>query len=257
MEENTLQRSGLPREFDFVLLVYQPDEDQDIYLSVDVDPVVDAFFGSYPKWWINRPTYQPNRSYLFDFKEQVGQMFHPVTPGRGFNFARLTQPLDEYVALPGTVYPTNVSPILRHLDYQTDDVLQDIVKVAGADISEDANAKSKAPKTPDTSPKDRKQSSAQNTPNRGTERIEPHFGPPSNRYSWAPETMNVRVLIEHANAHVNANDMATRRYSGSPASYQTHERRRSIRRTRSRTGLKEYGAQQAGNEKVRDGHLPA
>ncbi|KAF2808383.1 uncharacterized protein BDZ99DRAFT_477901 [Mytilinidion resinicola] len=235
LQENSTQRSGLPREFDFVLLVHQPDENQDIYLSVDVDPVVDAWFGSYPQWYINRSAYQPVRSYLFDFKEDVGQLFHPVTPGKGFNFATLPLPLDEYVALPGTVYPTN-----------------DIVKVAGvSDVKE-----TDGPKTPKTSPKARKQASSNATPHRLSDKsdlrqsLDPRQKSPTSRHSWAPgpETLNVHVLLEHANSH----DLSTRRYSGSPASYQDHQRRRSIRRTRSRTGLKEYGAQQAANDKARE-----
>lgn len=50
LEENLLQRSGLPREFDFVLLVEKPDDVEDIYLTVDVDAVVESWFGQYPQW---------------------------------------------------------------------------------------------------------------------------------------------------------------------------------------------------------------
>lgn len=48
LEENLLQRSGLPREFDFVLLVYKPEDVKNVYLSVDVDAVVETWFGEYP-----------------------------------------------------------------------------------------------------------------------------------------------------------------------------------------------------------------
>ena len=42
LEENILQRSGLPREFDFVLLVHKPDDVKNMYLTVDVDAEIDA-----------------------------------------------------------------------------------------------------------------------------------------------------------------------------------------------------------------------
>jgi hypothetical protein len=35
LEENLLQQSGLPREFDFVLLVHKPDDVKNVYLTVD------------------------------------------------------------------------------------------------------------------------------------------------------------------------------------------------------------------------------
>ena len=42
LDENLLQRSGLPREFDFVLLVHKPDDVKNVHLTVDVDAEVDA-----------------------------------------------------------------------------------------------------------------------------------------------------------------------------------------------------------------------
>jgi hypothetical protein len=66
------------------------------------------------------------------------------------------------------------------------------------------------------------------------------------RHSWIPETVNVRVMLEHASP-----PSSTRRYSGSPMNGEPN-RQRSIRRTRSRTGLKEYSAQQALQELARE-----
>lgn len=108
LEENRLQRSGLPREFDFVLLVHKPDEVKNVYLSVDVDAVVENWFGQYPQWYTNLSKYLPSQDYTLDFNTDIGQRFLPVHPGRGFNFADLPHPLEEYVTMPGTVYPTNV-----------------------------------------------------------------------------------------------------------------------------------------------------
>ena len=61
------------------------------------------------------------------------------------------------------------------------------------------------------------------------------------RPSWAAETLNVRVLLEHSGLQVPS----SRRYSVSPISYQEQPaRKQSVRRKRSRSELKEYGAQQ-------------
>ena len=64
--------------------------------------------GSYPKFYMNRKKYRPTQDFHLDFNEDIGQRFLPHT-ARGFNFATLAHPLDEYVIMPGTVYPTNVS----------------------------------------------------------------------------------------------------------------------------------------------------
>ncbi|KAJ4366468.1 hypothetical protein N0V83_008104 [Neocucurbitaria cava] len=109
LEENLLQRSGLPREFDFVLLVQKPDDVKNVYLTVNVDAEVEAWYGAYPKWYTNMSKYLPTQDFHLDFNADIGQRFLPSEPGRGFNFASLPHPLDEYVTMPGTVYPTNVS----------------------------------------------------------------------------------------------------------------------------------------------------
>jgi hypothetical protein len=108
LEENMLQKSGLPREFDFVLLVQKPDDVENIYLTVDVDADVEAWYGSYPQWYTNLSKYMPNQDYTLDFNTDIGQRFLPSQPGRSFNFASLLHSLNEYVTMPGTVYPTNV-----------------------------------------------------------------------------------------------------------------------------------------------------
>jgi hypothetical protein len=65
-----------------------------------------------------------------------------------------------------------------------------------------------------------------------------------NRHSWVPENLNVRVVLEHQ--YPQAFD--PRRFSYSPSSNQEPTRHPSIRRKKSRTGLKEYGATQALHE---------
>jgi hypothetical protein len=68
----------------------------------------------------------------------------------------------------------------------------------------------------------------------------------ANRHSWAvPETVNVRVLLEHSTPR----SPSLHRYSGSPNGNLNGNldtvRYPSIRRRRSRSELKEYGNQQA------------
>jgi hypothetical protein len=108
LKENMLQKSGLPREFDFVLLVQKPDDCKSMYLTVDVDADIGAWYGTYPQWYTNLSKYMPTQDCTLDFDADIGQRFLPSQPGQGFNFANLLHSLDEYVTMPGTVYPTNV-----------------------------------------------------------------------------------------------------------------------------------------------------
>jgi hypothetical protein len=64
-----------------------------------------------------------------------------------------------------------------------------------------------------------------------------------NRHSWAPD-MNVRVVLEHQ--YPQGSD--PRRFSYSSMSHQEPMRHPSIRRRKSRSGLKEYVAKQALQE---------
>lgn len=108
--ENSLQRSGLPREFIFVMLVQKPRADSRVLLKLDIDPVIDTWYGSYPTWWLNRAEYQPLPKRAINFRTEFGQCFTPVEPGKGFNFANLANSLDDYVNMPGSTYSSNVSP---------------------------------------------------------------------------------------------------------------------------------------------------
>lgn len=108
MEENNVQRSGLPREFTFVMLVQKPSPQSRISLSIEVDPVIDAMLGSYPSLMLKLPEYQPLARRGIDFQQEVGQRFEPVDPVRGFNFATLGSMFDEYIAMPGRKYSRQV-----------------------------------------------------------------------------------------------------------------------------------------------------
>lgn len=109
LEENNLQRSGLPREFTFVMLVKKPTTDSNIHLSLDINPVIDNWNGSFPSWWMRWPPYHPLPRPFVDFSREVGQPFEPAHGERGFNFATLATTLDNYVAMPGRKFSRSVS----------------------------------------------------------------------------------------------------------------------------------------------------
>lgn len=111
LEENNLQRSGLPREFTFVMLVQKPTAYSKINLSLDIDPVIDAWCGSYPSWILGLPAYRPAPRRGVDFSREVGQRFHPVNGRRGFNFAALVSSFDDYIAMPGRKFTRSVSTV--------------------------------------------------------------------------------------------------------------------------------------------------
>lgn len=247
LEENQLQRSGLPREFDFVLLAHKPDEVKNMYMTVDVDAVVEGWWGQYPQWYTNLSKYMPTQDYSLDFNTDVGQRFIPTDPGRGFNFANLPHPLEEYVTMPGTTYPTNDAlrsdedNSRRHHHRQFD----------GSDsrhhdyIGRLPNPSQQQPSQQPQMPQQPLQFQQQEiTPTRSTRSSGRH---PSNRHSWVPETVNVRVMLEHSSPR----SPSLRRYSGSPINNLEPLRHHSIRRRRSRSELKEYGAQQALHDTAR------
>lgn len=239
LEENLLQRSGLPREFDFVLLIHKPEDVKNVYLTVDVDAEIESFFGSYPKWYSNLAKFAPSQDFTLDFNADIGQKFVPSNPTRGFNFASLPHPLDEYVTMPGTVYPTND---VKGEDDDSDQRKQfrytnmdDSKAIAASPISPTTPKSPKAQSsTTPPRPRPRKPSTSSPTPNQNMVS--------SNRHSWAPENLNVRVVLEHQYPQHSPDQ---RRFSGSPMSNYEPGRQPSIRRRKSRTGLKEYSAKQA------------
>ena len=109
LEENNLQQSGLPREFTFVMLIGKPQSDSRLSFSIEVDPVIQTWFGRYPNWWVGMRKYQPLNKRQVNFRHEIGQKFEPVHSTRGFNFAALACAFDEYVNMPGGTYSSNVS----------------------------------------------------------------------------------------------------------------------------------------------------
>lgn len=110
LEENNLQRSGLPREFTFVMLIQKPAANRKITLSLDIDPVIDAWCGRYPRWLLAFPPYRPVKRRGVEFSQELGQRFEPVDGKRGFNFAALVSSFDDYIAMPGRKFTRSVSP---------------------------------------------------------------------------------------------------------------------------------------------------
>lgn len=108
LEENKLQKSGVPRKFTFAVLIQKPSAESRIDLSIEVDPIIQSWFGSYPHWWLSLPKYQAVQRKTLDFKRAIGQHFEPAVPGRGFNFANLVSVFDEFVRMPGR-YSATVS----------------------------------------------------------------------------------------------------------------------------------------------------
>lgn len=235
LEENLLQKSGLPREFDFVMLVHKPDDVKNMYLTVNVDAEVESWFGSYPQWYTNLSRYMPTQDLTLDFNADIGQRFVPAQPGKGFNFGSLPHPLDEYVMMPGTVYPTNdANGGSRKNSARLGNIFNEDNKSIVASPT--------SPKHPST------------PPSGGTRPPKRFHGQSSGkeRHSWAPQDLNVRVVLEHQYPQHMAHP---HRDSYSPLSNQDPSRYPSIRRRKSRTGLKEYGAKQALQDLANDALL--
>ncbi|KAL1964372.1 hypothetical protein VTN77DRAFT_7057 [Rasamsonia byssochlamydoides] len=110
LTENPLLRSGLPREFTFVMLVQKPSWDSRLRFSLEIDPVIDVWFGRFPSWWLGLSQYQPLSKRPIDFCHEIGQRFEPVDSSRGFNFATMAGSFDDYVNMPGSTYSSNTSP---------------------------------------------------------------------------------------------------------------------------------------------------
>ncbi|KAL2785479.1 hypothetical protein BJX66DRAFT_343052 [Aspergillus keveii] len=118
LEENSLQRSGLPREFTFAMLIAKPSPCARVVLDLEIDPILQSWFGAYPTWWLalwkryravqRRRMGQACNGSAIDFRASVGQTFEPVTSRRGFNFATLVGGFDEFVSLAGRRVMLNI-----------------------------------------------------------------------------------------------------------------------------------------------------
>jgi hypothetical protein len=116
LEENPLQKSGLPREFTFVLMVQCPKGEEDnIDFRLDIEPCVQTWFGNYPQFWQKRKSYRPLYKAPLDFHERIGQRFFSCTnadgtpaSGKPYNFATMEGDMDDQVQLPGKTYTLKV-----------------------------------------------------------------------------------------------------------------------------------------------------
>lgn len=103
MEENPLQKSGLPREMTFVMLITKGDV-ENVVFDIDIEPKIAAWYGHYPKWWCNQPKYRAFEKEPMDLDKELGQRFSPCELDGQFNFATLSGTFNDYVSLPGTTY---------------------------------------------------------------------------------------------------------------------------------------------------------
>ncbi|MCJ1355909.1 MAG: hypothetical protein MMC33_005902 [Icmadophila ericetorum] len=90
LEENMVQKSGLPREFTFVLLIQRPPRGRghnSLHFHLDFKPVISSWFGSYPSSILKLKCYRPLAKQPLNLKEPIGQTFT----------ANSTSPLDSYL----------------------------------------------------------------------------------------------------------------------------------------------------------------
>ena len=118
LEENTLQKSGLPREFTFVMLLTKGsggiEPSDDITIDIDIHPKVSGPMGyTYPKVVTGAKKFQPFRKTPVNLDQELGQVFEPSIKGKGFNFANLATSFDDFVWLPGTTYSATDSPSIQ------------------------------------------------------------------------------------------------------------------------------------------------
>ncbi|KAK3201952.1 hypothetical protein GRF29_164g1204069 [Pseudopithomyces chartarum] len=330
LEENLTQRSGLPREFDFVMLVHKPDDVKKVYMSVDLDAAISSWHGVYPEWYTNMPKFLPNVDFNLDMDTPIGQKFLPEKPGRGFNFADLPHSLDKYVNMPGTMYPTadtkqdeptktgdqhwrrfrdyqpmrprsgyqprlpnigyqpglpngsyhprlpngsyqpglpngNYQPGLPNNNYQPslpNTTYQPSLPNPGYRVS--AAAAVATHSTPTTHSHSLAAASISLTPTASPAPLSPEkqiatWGQPTAfvpspvsppPHFILPESLNLKVTLEHNAA--SARSPSAYRYSGSTLDQMDSERKREVRRRRSREELKEYGVKQALHVLARD-----
>ena len=173
LDENALQKSGLPREFTFVMLLTKGSGPVDtglgdVVLDLDITPKVAGWLGTgtaYPGFITN--TYRPIHRYTLNLDDEIGQRFEPELPGRGFNFAQLAASFDDFVFLPGTTSSTSDS---------------------GAGMWPSSMSQSK--QQPVSSPQMQKQIQGSDGQNANSQQ-----SPPTN---GAPQALNLHVILENS-----------------------------------------------------------
>ncbi|KAJ9299599.1 hypothetical protein DTO217A2_8116 [Paecilomyces variotii] len=242
LTENALQRSGLPREFTFVMLIQKPHWDSRLKFSLEIEPVIDAWFGNYPNWWLDFRRYQPLTKRLINFRHEVGQKFEPIQSSRGFNFATLASSLEDYVVMPGSTYSSQISP---------DGVVDDST-ASGTEKRMGGRSNSQATMPP---------GSGSRYINRNIPPVGKHFGglplaAESIRYMGqalalsnpSSSMLNIRVLLENRHSPLSAlHAEKQQRSSAAPVA-----RERTIRRSPSREQLKQGGNLERNSDRQQD-----
>lgn len=101
LQENKKQKSGLPREFTFAVLIQKGSLLSPVDFRVDIEPKMQTWFGYYPRAWLNQFKYEGVHKNSIEFKYAIGQSFQPIVSGYGFNFASMVGTLDDFVQMPG------------------------------------------------------------------------------------------------------------------------------------------------------------
>lgn len=228
LEENKLQKSGLPREFTFVMMVHKGAAENNVAFDVEIEPQVGSFVGGhFPKWYVNFLQYQPLHKELLDLDKELGQRFDPCTPGRGYNFANLESTFDDFVSMPGTTYSSSDRPPEFGAGPAPADAQQ-----AGAAAQAGASAAGSGGQGKAQGPQGGGKGGGQGQP--------PAKAGSGSAPSTAPATsndINVRVFIERGESQTPSPNQ-TRTGQREPS------RQHSLRKQRSREGLKQYGEQQ-------------
>ena len=116
LEENSLQKSGLPREFTFVMLI-ELTPGRKILMDIEVEPEIANWMTRYPLWWSRWPKYRPLKVPI-DLDHEVGEKFKSKYSHHdgdddddaeppSFNFAELGGAFEDMVRMPGTTFYTN------------------------------------------------------------------------------------------------------------------------------------------------------
>ncbi|KAL1845843.1 hypothetical protein Plec18167_009254 [Paecilomyces lecythidis] len=244
LTENALQRSGLPREFTFVMLIQKPHWDSRLKFSLEIEPVIDVWFGNYPNWWLDFRRYQPLTKRLINFRHQVGQKFEPSQSSRGFNFATLASSLDDYVVMPGSTYSSKASsprmfPTLSNNSQISPDGVVDDPKASGMGKRMRGTSSSQAAMSPGSTLRHINQ----NSPSAGK-----HFGglpltAEGIRYmgqalalsNASTSMLNIRVLLENRHSPLSALHAEKRHQQPTAPDI----RERTIRRSPSQEELKQ------------------
>lgn len=269
MEENRLQKSGLPREFTFIILLKKgdPELDAETVFDVQIEPVIGNWVGNFPRWYTNLIPYRPLRKPSFDLDQEIGQTFAPCLPGRGYNFANLTSSFEDFVTLPGTTYSATVS-LSAKSNLTVADTVQDTPSAGPGEKTDSTKTptgtslqnslilgQAKIPQPQGASQQAQTQGQNQGQSSQAQAQqpaAQPQAPQQQQQQQQAPSlfpnnTLNVHVTLDRSSSTALPSPLTNVRSASTRA--RSSDRPHSLRRSRSRNGLmKEYGASAKARE---------